>query len=98
MRIFPSFVFATIFGLAAGAAQAACGDYPDQATAQRAFNANPVALRALDRDNDKIACETYRYPKARTGSSMGRPKTYWNNPDAYVLRPVPRYFTQWPRD
>lgn len=98
MRIHSSLTLALAVGFLASSAQAACRDYPSQAAAQRAFNADPVALQSLDRDADMIACEAYRYPEPRTGSSMGRAKAYWSTPDAYVLPPVPRYFTQWPRD
>jgi len=98
MRVRSTVILALAASLLAGAAQAACRDYPNQAAAQRAFNADPHALRDLDRDNDQVACETFRYPEPRTGSSMGRAKAYWNTPNAYVLPATPRYFTQWPRD
>ena len=98
MRVRSTVILALTASLIAGTAQAACRDYPNQAAAQRAFDANPQALRALDRDNDQLACETFRYPEPRTGSSMGRAKAYWSTPNAYVLPPTPRYFTQWPRD
>ncbi|MDI3341195.1 MAG: excalibur calcium-binding domain-containing protein [Sphaerobacter sp.] len=52
-----------------------CGDFPSQAAAQRAYRADPVGLKQLDRDGDGIACEDRPgpYDYTRPGGSPTPP-------------------------
>jgi hypothetical protein len=41
---------------------ATCSSFPNQAAAQAALRANPVAMGGLDRDRDGVACESLSCP------------------------------------
>jgi len=62
--ILPLAVGAVIVGLTPQptAAQVGCAAYGSQAEAQAAYRGDPLALAALDREQDGLACESNRAP------------------------------------
>ena len=62
-------------GTLAQSGGASCNSFPNQASAQAAYRANPAALGSLDRDRDGVACESLPCPcdppRPTSGSSGG---------------------------